>query len=319
MKNHLQSHPLSTLCAYTMLGALIVIGLPGVLQYLPQDKWGWLLTQARTASVFAMAAAFVAAAFASMRATWHAEKARRAGRAYRHIMVLALAYAGACIALEVSVGELGARALGVRLPRIEVVALTLTFLAIAPRLVSYILSGLSGIADDTMSKSDETEHRRTLERIKVVNESTAQRIQAGVSNLEEERLARRVGGGAMAIGAAAALLGAGGAPAEARADYPVVDAQLASAPNELRPAIAELSTMAHEAPPAVRDEMALGPRHVEAYARMQRILDQNPNISNRRLARAASVHHATAKKWRAHYRAQQALAFAQNRELLEAA
>ena len=302
MKNHLQSHPLSTLCAYTMLGALIVIGLPGVLQYLPQDKWGWLLTQARTASVFAMAAAFVAAAFASMRATWHAEKARRAGRAYRHIMVLALAYAGACIALEVSVGELGAHALGVRLPRIEVVALTLTFLAIAPRLVSYILSGLSGIADDTMSKSDETEHRRTLERIKVVNETTAQRIQAGVSNLEEERLARRVGGGAMAIGAAAALLGAGGEATAARVDYPVESAAVSTVSNR---------------PPALM--MAQGPQDAAAYDRMTRILRESPSLSNRRLARAISVHHATAKKWRAHYRAQQALAFAQNRELLEAA
>ena len=315
-----------------MLYALIVFGISGLAIHFADSlpaEWAPFISQAHTAMIVALAAAFIAASIASMQAAWHAERARQAGPAYRHIMYMSLAYSIACIVIEVAIGKLGAMMLGLDVPVLALTAL-LVFFAIAPRIVAFILSGLDGIEHVEAKAADATEHGRTLDRIRAVNEATSQRIQAGVSNLEQERKARAgsVHGSIALVGAAAALLGAGGDPASAQVSYPVIDAQLSTTQNELSttdypelstiaPVARELSTTQNELPPAARDGMRLGPRHVDAYARMQRILEQTPSISNRRLGRAISVHHATVKAWRAHYRAQQALAYAQNGALLD--
>lgn len=307
----MKKHPLSTGCAYVMLTALIVFGLAGLAikyeEVLPA-AWAPLTSQAHTAIIVSLAAAFVAAAVASMRSAWHAERAYQAGPGYRHVMWLAMGYSATCIVIEVAIGKLGAAMIGAEIDTMALTAL-LVFFAIAPRIVAVILSGLDGLARAEDKAEDSVEHQRTLERIRVVNETTGQRIQAGVSDLERERSARKVHGGVAAIGAAAALMGAGSEPADARVEYPAESVTLSTQ----GPLLSTVST-----PPPAR-MMARGPQDTAAYDRMTRILSESPNLSNRRLARAISVHHATVKEWRAHHRAQLALAFAPNAQLLDAA
>ena len=307
-----------------MLTALIVFGLAGLAikfaAILP-PAWEPVTSQAHTAMIVSLAAAFVAAAIASMRSAWHAERAHQAGPGYRHVMYLALGYSITCIVIEVAIGKLGAMMIGLDVPVLALTAL-LVFFAIAPRIVAFILSGLDGLVRAEAKDADTIEHGRTLDRIRAVNEATSQRIQAGVSNLEQERKARAgsVHGSIALVGAAAALLGAGGDPASAQVEYPTVEASNAA---PVATANAAPVATVDQASPAEyhRGElsMARGPRDRAKYNQMAALLDSHPNMSNHKLALAVNASRPAIKQWRAHFRAQQALAFAQNGALLDAA
>ncbi len=305
----MKNHPLSVACAYVMLGALIVFGIAGLALRFADSlpaAWAGAIGQAKTAMIVSLAAAFVAAAIASMRSTWHAMRAHEAGRGYRHIMWLALLYSAVCIVIDVAIGKIGASMIGLDIP---VWALTgmLVFFAIAPRIVAAILSGLDGLARAEGKADDQVEHIRTLDRIEASGRASSQRIQAGVSSLNRERVARKLGGGA-ALGAAAALIGASGAPTAAQVEYPAYDAAMsvADAEREFADIAANIPAnipVAEEREFEREFESASpwprGPRqsHVKRFWAGVEIVRAAPAINAQTLARRLDIDQKTGRKW----------------------
>jgi len=312
-------------CAVVMVASLAVFGLSYLATLFPPE-YAPAPGLVRVVSVAALMASFTAATFASMKSTEWAEVAFRAGARHRHTLFFAAIFAVACIVIEVTLGKMGALLVfGVDIGPSGVFWLTimLTFFAIAPRLLAAIWAGMKAIASEAAKADDQVEHGRTLDRIRAVNEATSQRIQAGVSNLEQERKARAgsVHGSIALVGAAAALLGAGGDPASAQVEYPTVETAQsapASSANEAKSAPVDLGDEAQSAPVRLPlAEMMRGPRDYAKFERMSALLDARPSMSNRKLALAVGAARPTIKAWRAHYRAQQALAYAQNGALLD--
>jgi hypothetical protein len=207
----MQKHPLSYACAYTMLGALVVFGLAGVstkyMDLLPA-AWGpFILEWAPTGTVVSLGLAFVAAAVASMRSAWHAERALQAGPAHRRIFWLALAYTGACIIIEVTIGKVGAYMIGKDVNTLALTAL-LTFFAIAPRLVSYILAGMDGIAREAADAEKARDDAHDLARLDIIEGKRNERIEKGVASLEAERRARNAAQTGVTAAAGALMLSA---------------------------------------------------------------------------------------------------------------
>jgi hypothetical protein len=281
----MKNHPLSMICAYAMLLALIVFGLAGLsIQFVDMlpPSWAPLADNARTAIVVSLAVAFVAAAVASMRSAWHAERAHQAGPEHRHIMWLALGYSAVCIVIEVAIGKLGASMLGAQVSVWALVAL-LTFFAIAPRLVAVILAGMDGIDRELMSTDGAIEHERTIERIRAVNETTTARIEKA----EDRKTHLR----AVGMAGAAALVGvsAGVAPeAAAQEQFEIAPAPL--------PALHAVSTDAN-LPSGVWAE-GPRPRHRAAFVNAMNIVHERPDIRPLHLGRELGVDHKTARRWK---------------------
>lgn len=207
-------HPLSTLCAYTMLVALIIFGVAGLaLEYpsmVPSDLRTGVQANALPAILFSLVAAFVAASLASMRAASHTERAWQAGEGHRRIFYVALIYTACCITIEVIIGKLGAHYVGAE---VNSFALTLlcTFFAVAPRLVSYILAGMDGIERmEQEARADKT-HTQDIERINAVKGEAEARINAGITSLDDARTGGKNRLGKAATGVLAGALALGGA------------------------------------------------------------------------------------------------------------
>lgn len=291
----MKKHPLSTACAYTMLGALIVFGIAGIsltyTEMLPPD-WVWLTAYAQTAIVISLGAAFVAASLASMRSAWHAERALQANNG--RIMWLALAYTAFCIVIEVVIGKLGAAYIGAEVPTVALFAL-LTFFAVAPRLVAVILSGMDGIEREAVKADDRDEKAHDLARLEIIERERRERIQAGVKNLNDERAKRATSAGL--IGAAALLAGATATEA--------MIPQAHAFPTET---VARNGGEESETDPVFK--RGVWAKNLSKYDRAKELFAAQPNISAKRVARAVGISKETAKNWR--IRAQAELAIAAN-------
>ena len=292
----MKKHPLSTACAYVMLGALIVFGIAGIsltyTQMLPPE-WVWLTAYAQTAIVLSLGAAFVAASLASMRSAWHAERALQANNG--RIMWLALGYTTFCIVIEVAIGKLGAAYIGAEVPTMALFAL-LTFFAIAPRLVAVILSGMDGIEREAAQEIDQGEKAHDLKRLEIIEGARAKRIEEGVKNLNEERAKRATSAGL--IGAAALLAGA-----------TATDAMIPQAHAFATETVARNGGEENE-PDPVSFKRGVWAKNVSKYDRAKELFAAQPNISAKRVARAVGISKETAKNWR--IRAQAELAIAAN-------
>lgn len=293
----MKKHPLSLICAYVMLGALVIFGLAGVaIEYvdLLPPEWRPVTEYAQTAIVGSLAGAFVAAALASMLSAAHAERAHQAGKGHSLIMWMALGYAAVCIVIEVSIGKLGARMIGAEVNTLAL-TLLLTFFAVAPRAVAWILAGLEGIEREQAEAAEDKEHRQTLDRIRVVNETTTARIDKGVADLEAERKSRgSLGRGAATIGAAAALLGATAVDVpEATANVPI--------PFEERPQLHVEPSEGEDIRLNIPgDNWKRGPRQANrnTFVEVLNKVRENPESSVSGLSREFGIDRKTAKIWR---------------------
>lgn len=294
----MKKHPLSTACAYVMLGALIIFGIAGIsltyTEMLPPD-WVWLTAYAQTAIVLSLGAAFVAASLASMRSAWHAERALQANNG--RIMWLALGYTTFCIVIEVAIGKLGAAYIGAEVPTMALFAL-LTFFAIAPRLVAVILSGMDGIEREAAHEIDQGEKAHDLARLEIIEKAREARIQQGAVNLQAERdnRAKRATSAGL-IGAAALLAGA-----------TATEAMIPSAHAFPTETVASNGGEESESDPVFK--RSVWAKNLSKYDRAKELFAAQPNISAKRVARIVGVSKETVKQWR--FRAQAELAIAAN-------
>jgi hypothetical protein len=102
---------------------------------------------------------------------------------------------------------------------VNTLALTalLTFFAIAPRLVSYILAGMDGINRELAEAEKAKDNAHDLARLSIIEEAREKAIEAGnVRRIEEHRKAQAAG-----ITAAAGALLLGGAASDAIPELPL--------------------------------------------------------------------------------------------------
>lgn len=324
----MKKHPLSMLCAYVMLGALVIFGLAGVaIEYvdLLPPEWRPVTEYAQTAIVGSLAAAFVAAALASMLSAAHAERAHQAGPGHNFIMWLAIGYTAVCIVIEVTIGKLGARMIGAEVNTLALTGL-LTFFAVAPRAVSWILAGLEGIDEEKAIAAEARANKHIIEATKAAKEASDARIAAGAIDLDTARNSRTgtMGKSVAAIGAAAALMGTGVMDLpEASANVPTFEERPqggefhVDVPEEFHDASQAGWEIGKANIPT--DGWKRGPRvaNRDAFVEALNIVRRNREIGVSQLSRELDIDRKTAKIWKGW--ALSIIEHPSNAELLEAA
>ena len=295
-------------CGYTMLIAVLVLGLAGwFIQQsgrLPSD-WPITAQHWTIAAIVSGAAALVAAAFASVICAEYAERAWKAGKGHKLTLWLSVTYMAFCVGLEVAVAELGAHILGIPLPNPLILTAVLGFLAIAPRLVAFIKAGVEEIEREQIAKADQIDHERSIEHAQVRETAIANASAGRAGNVH--RLGK-VG----AIGAAAALAGIGAM----------------SAPPEQFPT----ETTAPKTTPGQFEAKRPGPvgprvEYQSAELKMRTLMGNDPyssRHSNAQLARMVRIGNTpvairTIRDWKRRWRDEIALAQTANAHLFDAA
>ena len=215
MKNHI----VSSLCALIMTAALASLIASGILLW-KQDMmpdWNWLTQSAGAICVLAFVGIAVSAVISGVCASSHAERAWRAGPRYAHIRNIALLYAAACVGVDVLAAHVGIQILNggeIVMPPAWITSAGAVFVALARPLMAYIIQGVDGIAADEALAREKDEHAQTLAEIGARANEARARSDAGVVELEVKRggLLKAAGGAALAVGAAAAVLGIGPTP-----------------------------------------------------------------------------------------------------------
>lgn len=286
-------------------------------------SWGWadMREHVKPISLLALSAIAAASVLAGVLVASHLERAWRAGRGFRHVAVIATLFVGGSMVVDYLAVELGWSIFSetqFQMPHPALLALGGVFVLFARPALGFIISGMSGIDDAERKAQDALEHERGLEERKAATEEFNARIEAGKSQGDNIiGFLKKAGLPATVLATLFSLPGA--LPEQAHAAPTEPANPTMPAQQNVRDPITE-RLLSEEQEPAAQP-MARGPRvsHQEKYEQLAQMLDESPNLSNRRASRAIGVDRRTVKQWRADLRLRNALAYPQNAPLIDAA